>query len=124
MFLAHLLHAAGIGCVVLERRDRAFVEGRVRAGVLEPITVELMRELGLAEGLDRDGLPHDGVNISIGGELLRIDLASLVGAGLTVYGQQEVMRDLFDGAEARGIEIVWQADRRRPGRPRRGRSRS
>ena len=111
MFLAHLLHAAGIGCVVLERRDRAYVEGRVRAGVLEPITVELMRELDLSKGVKRDGLPHGGVNISIAGELLRIDLASLVDAGLTVYGQQEVMRDLFDGAEARGIEIVWEADR-------------
>ena len=111
MFLAHLLHAAGIGCVVLERRDRAFVEGRVRAGILEPITVSLLRELGLSEGLDRGGLPHDGVNLSIGGELFRIDLRLLVGEGVTVYGQQEVMRDLFDGAEARGIEIVWQADR-------------
>jgi p-hydroxybenzoate 3-monooxygenase len=110
MFLAHLLHAAGVDCVVLERRDRAFVEGRVRAGVLEPITVALMRRLGLAKGLERNGLPHSGVNISSGGELLRIDLASLSGEGLTVYGQQEVMRDLFDGAEARGIEIVWEAD--------------
>jgi len=110
MFLAHLLHAAGLDCVVLERRDRAFVEGRVRAGVLEPITVDLMRELGLAEGLERGGLAHDGVNIATGGELLRIDLASLVGVGLTVYGQQEVMRDLFDGAVARGIHIVWEAD--------------
>jgi p-hydroxybenzoate 3-monooxygenase len=111
MFLAHLLHAAGIGCVVLERRDRAGVEGRVRAGVLEPITVALLRELDLSKRLDRDGLPHSGVNISIAGELLRIALTSLVGDGVTVYGQQEVMRDLFDGAEERGIEIVWQADR-------------
>ena len=111
MFLAHRLHASGIGCIVLERRDRAYVEGRVRAGVLEPITVELMRELDLSQRLDRDGMPHGGVNIAIAGELLRIDLASLVGAGLTVYGQQEVMRDLFDAAEARGIEIVWEADR-------------
>ena len=110
MFLAHLLHAAGIGCVVLERRDRAFVEGRVRAGVLEPVTVALLRELGLSDGVDRDGLPHEGVNLSIEGELLRIDLKSLVGEGVTVYGQQEVMRDLFDGAEARGIDIVWQAE--------------
>ena len=110
MFLAHLLHAAGVDCVVLEHRDRAFVEGRVRAGVLEPITVALLRELGLAKGLERNGLPHSGVNISSDGALLRIDLASLAGDGLTVYGQQEVMRDLFDGAEARGIEIVWEAD--------------
>jgi len=111
MFLAHLLHEAGIACVVLERRDRAGVEGRVRAGVLEPITVRLLRELSLSEGVDRDGLPHDGVNLSVGGELLRIALTSLAGAGVTVYGQQEVMRDLFDGAEARAIPIAWEADR-------------
>ena len=55
MFLAHLLHAAGTGCVVLERRDRAYVEGRVRAGVLEPITVELMRELGPRKGSSATG---------------------------------------------------------------------
>ena len=111
MFLAHLLHAAGVACVVLERRDRAFVEGRVRAGVLEPATVTLLRELGLSGGVDRDGLLHGGVNLAIGGELLRVALTALTGAGVTVYGQQEVMRDLFDGAAARGIEIVWQADR-------------
>jgi p-hydroxybenzoate 3-monooxygenase len=110
MFLAHLLHAGGIGCIVLERRDRAYVEGRVRAGVLESITVDLLRELDLAAGVERGGLPHHGVNISIAGELLRIDLTALVGEGITVYGQQEVMRDLFDGAAARGIEVVWQAD--------------
>jgi p-hydroxybenzoate 3-monooxygenase len=111
MFLAHLLHAQGISCVVVERRDRAYVEGRVRAGVLEPITVELLHRLGLAQGIEREGLAHGGVRLSIDGELLRIDLAGLVGAGVTVYGQQEVMRDLFEGAEQRGIPVVWQADR-------------
>ena len=110
MFLAHLLHAAGIGCIVIERRDRAYVEGRVRAGVLEPITVELMQALGVSGGIDRDGLPHAGVNLSIAGEVLRIDLAGLVGQGLTVYGQQEVMHDLFEHAGERGIEVVWDAD--------------
>jgi p-hydroxybenzoate 3-monooxygenase len=110
MFLAHLLHAQGIGCTVVERHDRAYVEGRVRAGVLEPITVELMQALGVSEGVDREGLLHAGVNLSIAGELFRIDLARLAGTGVTVYGQQEVMRDLFDRAEERGIAIVWEAE--------------
>jgi p-hydroxybenzoate 3-monooxygenase len=109
MFLAHLLRAAGVDCTVLERRDRDYVEGRVRAGVLEPITVNLLGELGLGAGIARDGLPHGGVNIVVAGELLRIDLVSLVGEGITVYGQQDVMRDLFDGAGQRGIAIFWEA---------------
>jgi p-hydroxybenzoate 3-monooxygenase len=110
MFLAHLLHNAGVDCVVIERRDRTYVEGRVRAGVLEPISVRLLHELGIGEGVERHGLPHGGVNISIEGDLLRIDLAALTGKVITVYGQQEVMCDLFDAAEARGIKIIWDAD--------------
>jgi len=110
MFLAHLLHSQGIACVVVERRDRPYVEGRVRAGVLEPITVELMRTLGLSAAIDRDGLRHAGVRLSIDGQPLRIDLSRLVGKGVTVYGQQEVMRDLFERAEQDGIPIVWEAE--------------
>jgi p-hydroxybenzoate 3-monooxygenase len=111
MFLAHLLHAAGVACVVFERRDRDYVEGRVRAGVVEPITVDLMRQLGIAGRLEREGLRHGGVNLALQGELFRIDLERLTGSAVTVYGQQEVMRDLFDAAAERGIEIVWNADR-------------
>jgi p-hydroxybenzoate 3-monooxygenase len=111
LLLAHLLHAAGIACVVLERRDRAYVEGRVRAGVLEQTTVDIMRQLGLAARLDREGLPHGGFSISFDDELFRIDLAGLTGGKcVTVYGQQEVMKDLYDAAEARGISIVFHAE--------------
>ncbi|WP_076070011.1 4-hydroxybenzoate 3-monooxygenase [Sphingomonas montana] len=108
MFLAHLLRQAGIDAVVLERRDRAYVEGRVRAGVLEQGTTALMRRLGLAARLDREGLVHGGTNLSIDGALFHIDLAALTGGStVTVYGQQEVMRDLFDAAEARDLPILW-----------------
>jgi len=110
MFLAHLLARSGIDAVVLERRDRAYVEGRVRAGVLEQVTTDLMRDLGLAERLDREGLVHAGTQISLDGELARIDMAALTGgSAVTVYGQQEVMHDLFEAASARGIQIVWNA---------------
>src|ERR1700733_7172739 len=95
MFLAHLLHQAGIDSVVLERRDRAYVEGRVRAGVLEQTTVDIMHRIGLDDRLKREGLPHDGFSISFDDELFRIDLAGLTGGKrVTVYGQQEVMKDL------------------------------
>ncbi len=110
MFLAHLLRAGGVDSIVLERHDRDYVEGRVRAGVLERTTVSTMKQLGLDERLRREGLVHNGINIAAEGELFRIDFAALTGGStVTVYGQQEVMRDLFDAAEPRQIPIMWQA---------------
>ena len=110
MFLAHLLRQNDIDAVVIERRDRAYVEGRVRAGVLEQVTVDLMHRLGLADRLVREGLVHGGTNLALDGEVFRIDMAALTGgATVTVYGQQEVMRDLFDAAELRGLDIRWNA---------------
>ena len=109
-FLAHLLRLQGIDAVVVERRDRAYVEGRVRAGVLEQVTTDLMRQLGLADRLGREGLVHGGTNLSLDGRMFHIDMAALTGGStVTVYGQQEVMRDLFDAAESRGLSIVWNA---------------
>ncbi|MGK9234826.1 4-hydroxybenzoate 3-monooxygenase [Inquilinus limosus] len=114
MVLAHLLHRAGIEAVVLERRSRDYVEGRVRAGVLEQGTVDLLDRLGLAARLRREGLPHAGTNLAVDGEPFRIDMQALTGRCITVYGQQEVMRDLFDGAEERGLSVVFEAEDVRP----------
>ena len=111
MFLAHLLATAGIDAIVLERRDRTYVEGRVRAGVLEQITVDLMERLGLGARMRRDGLVHGGTNLAADGELFRIDMAELTGGStVMVYGQQEVMKDLFDAAEPRGLSILFDAE--------------
>ena len=110
MVLAHLLHAAGIASVVVERRTRDYVEGRVRAGVLEQGTVDVLARLGLDGRLRSEGLVHTGTNLAVDGESFRIDMAALTGAAVTVYGQQEVMRDLFDAAEARGLTIVYEAE--------------
>jgi p-hydroxybenzoate 3-monooxygenase len=110
MLLAHLLREVGVASVVLERRDRAYVENRVRAGVLEQGTTELLDRLGLGGRMREEGLPHGGVNLAYEGDLFRVDLAELTGGRtVTVYGQQEVMKDLFDAAGARGLEIVWNA---------------
>lgn len=109
MFLAHMLHAAGIESIVVERRDRAYVEGRVRAGVLEQGTTDLLDRLGLGDRMHREGIIHGGTNLISDGTMFRIDMAALTGAHVTVYGQQEVMRDLFDGAEARGLPLVYHA---------------
>jgi p-hydroxybenzoate 3-monooxygenase len=111
LFLAHLLHASGVDCVVLERRDREYVEGRVRAGVLEQITVDLMARLGVDARLRREGLRHGGTNLVTDGELFHVDMARLTGGKhVWVYGQQEVMKDLFDAAEDRGLRIVFDAE--------------
>lgn len=111
MFLAHLLRQEGIDSVVLERRDREYVEGRVRAGVLEQITVDLMHRLNLGERVAREGLVHGGTNLALDGELFHIDMAGLTGGStITVYGQQEVMHDLFEAASERGVQIVWNAE--------------
>lgn len=111
MLLAHLLAQVGIDTLVLERRDRDYVEGRVRAGVLEQTSVDLLRRLGLSERLDREGLVHGGTNLALDGQIFHIDMAALTdGSTVTVYGQQEVMKDLFDAAPARGVKIVWNAE--------------
>ncbi len=111
LFLGHLLKQAGVDAVILERKDRPYVEGRVRAGVLERVAVDLMEQLGLGERMRREGLVHGGTNLASDGELFRIDMAELTGGStVMVYGQQEVMKDLFDAAEARGVQIVFDAD--------------
>ena len=106
LLLSHLLARAGVDSVVLETRSRDYVERRVRAGVLEHPTVELLREVGLADRLDREGMPHDGISLRFDGGDHRIDFAALVGKGITVYGQQEVVKDLIaarlgDGGDLR-----------------------
>ncbi|HWA30678.1 MAG TPA: 4-hydroxybenzoate 3-monooxygenase [Rhizomicrobium sp.] len=109
LFLALLLHRAGIAAIVLERQSRSHVEQRVRAGVLEQSTADLMHTLGIGERLAREGLVHTGVNLTLGGEMFRIDLKGLTGSAITIYGQQEVMKDLYDAAQARGIPVVFEA---------------
>jgi p-hydroxybenzoate 3-monooxygenase len=111
MLLGHLLQQQGVQPVVLERHDRAYVEGRVRAGVLERTTVDLLERLGLDGRLRREGLVHRGVNLVHDGRMFRIDMHRLTGgASVVVYGQQEVMHDLFDAAEARALPIVFNAE--------------
>jgi p-hydroxybenzoate 3-monooxygenase len=111
LFLAHLLAQAGIDAVVLEKRTRDYVESRVRAGVLERVTVDLMDRLGVGARMRREGIVHSGVNISVDGAPFRINFAELTGgATVMVYGQSEVMKDLGAAADARGLSIVYEAN--------------
>ena len=111
LVLSHLLHRQGIESVIIESRSRAYVEQRVRAGVLEHGTVELLVANGLGERLQREGLRHEGIYLRFNGETRRIDFPSLTdGKSITVYGQQEVVKDLIRARLAVGGEIVFEAE--------------
>jgi p-hydroxybenzoate 3-monooxygenase len=109
LMLSHLLHLEGIDSVVLESRSRDYVEHRVRAGVLEQGTVELLTETGLGDRLQREGLVHHGIELRFGGESHRIDLSGLTGGRtITIYGQQEVVKDLIAGRLDAGGDIRFE----------------
>ncbi len=111
MLLSQILQISGVDCLVLERKSRAHVESRVRAGVLEQVTVDLLERVGIADRMRREGLPHAGFNLAVDGELFRIDMNRLThGAKVMVYGQTEVTRDLIAAAVERGTRVVFEAE--------------
>jgi len=107
--LAHLLHQQGIESVVLERQSREYVETRVRAGVLEQGTVEILTGSGVGERLHREGLQHGGVELRFDGQGHRIDFQDLVGRSITVYAQQEVVKDLIAARIDYNAPIYFEA---------------
>lgn len=109
LLLGHLLRAEGINCIVIERQSPDHVLSRIRAGVLEQVTVGLMERLGLDRRLKREGLVEEGFNLADGERLIRIDVAELTGKTVVVYGQTEIQRDLMEAAPARELEVVWEA---------------
>jgi p-hydroxybenzoate 3-monooxygenase len=110
LLLGHLLHRAGIETVVLERQSRAYVEARIRAGVLEQGTVDLLDEVGLGARMRREGLPHQGFDLAFDGARHRIDLFGLTGGKqVMVYGQTELTKDLGDARAEAGGPTVYEA---------------
>jgi len=108
--LSHLLHQKGIESVVLELRSREVVETTVRAGVLEHGTAELLKETGVGERMDHEGAVHHGINLQFGGRRHRIDFAELTGGRkIWVYGQQEVVKDLYAARLEAGGQIIFEA---------------
>jgi p-hydroxybenzoate 3-monooxygenase len=105
MLLAHLLAKAGIESVVIEQRTRAYVLDRVRAGVLEHGSVELLRSIGVGERMDREGFVHDGTELSNNGQGFHIDFKAVSGRSVMVYGQTEVQKDLYDIGDQKGLVV-------------------
>lgn len=104
LLLAQMLDNAGIDSIVIDRKDRAHIENRIRAGVLEQGTVDALDEAGVADRLNLEGIPHHGFDLAFDGDRHRIDITGLTGKTVTVYGQTEVTKDLFqkrfDAAQA------------------------
>jgi p-hydroxybenzoate 3-monooxygenase len=109
LMLSHLLHRAGIESVIVEARSRAYCEGRIRAGVLEHGTVDLLNATGLGERMTREGLVHRGIYLRFEGRGHRIDFADLTGKTIMVYGQHEVVKDVIAARLTAGGTILFES---------------
>ena len=109
LMLSHLLHLEGIESIVIEAQSRSHIEGRVRAGVLEQGTVDLMRSTGLGERMDRESLRHRGVYLSFDGNRHHLDFRELTGKCITVYAQHEVIKDLVRARLEADGQILFDA---------------
>ncbi|MBL0418849.1 4-hydroxybenzoate 3-monooxygenase [Ramlibacter sp. AW1] len=115
LLLGQLLHKAGIDNIILERQTGDYVLGRIRAGILEQVTVDLMREAGVAERLDHEGIPHHSIELVFSGKRHPIDISGLTGGKVvTAYGQTELTRDLMDARAAAGLTTVYEAGNVQP----------
>jgi p-hydroxybenzoate 3-monooxygenase len=110
LFLSQLLDLAGVESIVLERRSRDYVMGRIRAGVLEHATAAALREAGVSERMTVDGFVHEGVSLAFGGRRFRVDFQGLAGRTVIIYGQTEVQKDLFDARDDRGGMVLDEVD--------------
>jgi len=110
LLLARILHLQGIDSVILERQTREHVEGRIRAGVLEQGTVQMLRDAGLHERMDKEGIPHDGFSLAFSGRMERVDMEGHTGHGVMIYGQTKVTEDLIAAHLKAGGKIEYSAE--------------
>ncbi len=108
LMLSHLLSREGIDSVIIEDQSRAYVESRVRAGVIENWAADLLVETGVGARMQREGLVHEGIAIALNGERRRIDFKRLTGRGIMVYGQHEVVKDMIEARLAAGGTIEFE----------------
>jgi len=109
LLLGQLLHKRGIDNIILERQTAEHVLGRIRAGVIEQVTMDLLDEAGVGARMHTDGLVHDGVQICVDGTRHRLSFKELTGKTVMVYGQTEITKDLMDGRDAAGAPTVYSA---------------
>jgi p-hydroxybenzoate 3-monooxygenase len=105
-----LLEVAGIESVVLESRSREYCEHRIRAGVLEQGTAQLLRDAGAGERMDREGIPHDGIHLQFDGERHHVPMRELTGRSILIYGQTVVVKDLIEARVASGLPLLFEVD--------------
>ncbi len=110
LMLARLLHLAGISSIIIESRSRDYIENRVRAGLIEDWAASLLIDVGLGERMQAEGMLHWGINIGINGDLHRIDFKTLVNKRVTIYGQQEVVKDLVAQRLGYGGQLMFEVD--------------
>ena len=110
LLLGQLLHKAGIDAVILERQTGDYVLTRIRAGILEQVSIDLMDEAGVGQRMHREGLVHGGFDMLFKGQRHRIDMNRLTGGkNVLVYGQTELTRDLMDARKAAGLRTIYEA---------------
>lgn len=110
LMLARLLHLQGIESIIIENRSRDYIENRIRAGLIEHWAADMFTEIGVGARLKREGLVHWGINIGINGELHHLDFKKLVDKRVTIYGQQEVVKDLVEQRLADGGPLLFEVD--------------
>jgi p-hydroxybenzoate 3-monooxygenase len=110
LMLARLLHLQGIKSIIIENRSREYIENRIRAGLIEHWAADLLTEVSVGERMQREGILHWGINIGINGDLHRIDFKALVGKRVTIYGQQEVVKDLVARRLTDGGPLLFEVD--------------
>jgi p-hydroxybenzoate 3-monooxygenase len=107
--LAHMLHQDGVEAVVVEQRSREYVLARIRAGVLEQVSCEILRRHGLGTRMDAEGFEHDGVSLAFAGRRFRVDFRDLTSAGVRIYAQTQLQKDLYAALDADGVTLLDEA---------------
>jgi p-hydroxybenzoate 3-monooxygenase len=108
LLLSHLLYLAGLDSIVVERSSKAHIQQRIRAGVVEAPSAQLLRDVGLGNRMDVEGLPHHGISLRFDGADHRVALTDLTGSTIMVYGQQEIVKDLVAAREAAGAQLFFE----------------
>src|ERR1017187_7320299 len=108
LMLGHLLHLAGIESIVVENRSRAYCENRIRAGLIEQWVIDLLNDTGVGARMRREAMFHSGIHLNFSGSLHHLNFKELVGRGVAIYGQQEIVKDLIERRLADGTPILFE----------------